>query len=331
VGEIGVSSNPTSGMTIATLMATCLIFLAVGWTGGYYTAVALSVGAVVCICASNAGNVAQSLKTGYLLGGTPWKMQWGFIIGAYTSIAIVGATVLYVNSIYTKVEKIDAAAVTVPSDLRLEGDTEKDGKPYKLFVSPSTETKYLQDELTGRYEYTMRAGIGSSNLPAPQARLMGTVIDGILTQKLPWVLILFGVFLTIVVELCGVKGLPFAVGVYLPLHTSAAIFIGGMLRKLTDRLWGGASALEEESSPGVLFASGLIAGGAITGLVLALLKGIVLSRAADGTPTTVLDRLDIGHTLLGSLADSHIFSVLMFAALCAVLVRMARKRKDSSG
>ena len=157
---------------------------------------------------------------------------------------------------------------------------------------------------------------------------MGTVIDGILTQKLPWVLILFGVFLTIVVELCGVKGLPFAVGVYLPLHTSAAIFIGGMLRKLTDRLWGGASALEEESSPGVLFASGLIAGGAITGLVLALLKGIVMSRAPDGTPTTVLDKLDIGHTLLGSLADSHIFSAIMFIALCAVLVRMARKQKE---
>lgn len=324
VGEIGVSSNPTSGMTIATLMATCLIFLAVGWTGGYYTAVALSVGAVVCICASNAGNVAQSLKTGYLLGGTPWKMQWGFIIGAYTSIAIVGATVLYVNSIYTKIEKVDAASLTLPEDVRLEGEMEKDGKIYELFVSPSAETKYLKDPGTGVYEYKMQAGIGSSNLPAPQARLMATVIDGILTHKLPWVLILFGVFITIVVELCGVKGLPFAVGVYLPLHTSAAIFIGGMLRKLTDRFWGGGP-VEDESSPGVLFASGLIAGGAITGLVLALFKGIVLGREADGTPVTLLDKLDIGHSLLGGLADSHLLSTLMFLGLCAVLVNAARK------
>ncbi|MFH1435075.1 MAG: oligopeptide transporter, OPT family [Pseudomonadota bacterium] len=331
VGEIGVSSNPTSGMTIATLMATCLVFLAVGWTGGYYTAVALSVGAVVCICASNAGNVAQSLKTGYLLGGTPWKMQWGFIIGAYTSIAVVGATVLYVNSIYTKVEKVDPSAIVMPEDIRLEGEIEREGETYKLYVSPSTETKYLADMETGEYVFRMQAGIGSSNLPAPQARLMGTVINGILTRKLPWVLILFGVFITIVVELCGVKGLPFAVGVYLPLHTSAAIFIGGMTRKLTDRLWGGGSALEEESSPGVLFGSGLIAGGAITGLVLALFKGVVLGRASDGKMITLLDKLDIGKSILGGLADSHIFSTIMFVALCAVLVKAAKKAKDATG
>jgi putative OPT family oligopeptide transporter len=326
VGEIGVSSNPTSGMTIATLMATCLIFLAVGWKGGVYTAVALGVGAMVCICASNAGNVAQSLKTGYLLGGTPWKMQWGYIIGAYTSIAVVGATVLYVNGIYTRFEKVDAAALVVPDDTRLEGQMDKDGRTYDLFVSPSNEMKLLKDRATGAWAWRMTAGIGSTSLPAPQARLMATVIDGILTQKLPWVLVLFGVFLTIVVELCGVRGLPFAVGVYLPLHTSAAIFIGGMLRKLTDRLWG-SSPQEDESSPGVLFASGLIAGGAITGLLLALFKGIVVGKAADGAAVTLLDRLNVGARVLGGLADSHLFSAIMFAVLCAVLVNAARKRK----
>jgi putative OPT family oligopeptide transporter len=145
VGEIGVSSNPTSGMTIATLMATCLVFLAVGWTGGAYAAVALSVGAVVCICASNAGNVAQSLKTGYLLGCTPRKQEYGYIAGAMTSILVVGFTVLAVNKVYTRSEIMDAS-FRIPDTASYERQIEHKGSSYKLYTDPESGDKYLLSE-----------------------------------------------------------------------------------------------------------------------------------------------------------------------------------------
>ncbi len=315
VGEIGVSSNPTSGMTVATLMATCLIFLGVGWTGGVYTAVALMVGAVVCICASNAGNVAQALKTGYLLGCTPRKQEYGYIIGAFTSIFVVGFTVVTLNSAFTTEERIADSTFVVPAEAVAEGAVERDGAAFDVFGIHGSGEKYLVSRGEPREVIKQEAGIGSSKLAAPQARLMATVIDGVLNRKLPWVLILMGICLTIAVELCGVRGLPFAVGVYLPMSTSVPIFAGGLIKWGVDKFAKRGAEAKDESGPGMLFSSGLIAGGAIGGLIFAFVTGFDLDT-----------KLAIGPRILGDLSEASWFGLCVFLALCGVLLRYALKR-----
>jgi len=315
VGEIGVSSNPTSGMTIATLMATSLIFLGVGWSGGIYTAVALMVGAVVCICASNAGNVAQALKTGYLLGCTPKKQEYGYIIGAFTSIFLVGFTVVTLNNAFTREEVITDPQFKMPESAVFEKNEVREGVTFKVFGVHGSGDKYLVREDNPSQVIKQESGVGSSKLPAPQARLMATVIDGVLNRRLPWVLILMGISLTIGVELCGVRALAFAVGVYLPLSTTMPIFIGGVIKWAIDKF---ARREEEESGPGMLFSSGLIAGGAIGGLLFAILTGFELD-----------EKLGIGPGLLGSIASSNWFSILIFAVLCSLLVKSALSKKST--
>lgn len=325
VGEIGVSSNPTSGMTIATLMGTCLIFLAVGWVGGTWSAVALSVGAVVAITASNAGNVAQSLKTGHILGCTPYKQEYGYIIGAVSSILIVGATVLLVNSSFTTYKDVDykTLKMRVTQEMTIESEKDINGAAF-LVVNPNDSTvppnmRYLANKDTGVIEKQMEYGIGSKDLPAPQATIMATLIKGLLERKLPWVLVLFGIFITITIELCGVKGLPFAVGLYLPISTTVPIFFGGLTRWVVDKKFRKpAKGEDEEASPGMLFSSGLIAGGAIAGLLIAIFTGLNLSQKLNV----------IGVDLLGSLADSNLFGVLIFIVMTASLFWVAiRKNK----
>jgi len=323
VGEIGVSSNPTSGMTIATLMGTCLIFLAVGWTGGMWSAVALSIGAVVALTASNAGNVAQSLKTGHLLGCTPYKQEYGYIIGAVSSILVVGATVLIVNSGYTSYQTVGASAMKmrVTEEMTIETEKEMDGTIY-LVVNPNDinmalNTRYLANKETGVIEKQMEYGIGSKDLPAPQATLMATVIKGLLEQKLPWVLLFFGICITIMVELCGVKGLPFAVGLYLPISTTVPIFAGGLVRWIIDKKFRKpVKGEDQEASPGMLFSSGLIAGGAIAGLIIAILAGFKLDEQLN----------KIGPNILGAVADNNLFGLLIFAAMVAFLFIVASKK-----
>lgn len=317
VGEIGVSSNPTSGMTIATLMAACLIFLAVGWTGGAYAAVALSVGAVVCICASNAGNVAQSLKTGYLLGCTPKKQEYGYIIGAVSSIVVVGLTVLAVNRAYTVSEKLQPD-FQLPDQVRFEKQIQRKDQFFNLYSDPETGAKFFQNTDNGEI-IREEPGIGSEKLPAPQARLMATVVHGVLNNKLPWALILMGIALTIAVELCGVRGLPFAVGVYLPLSTSVPIFFGGMIRLLADRF--SKKKKEGESGPGMLFSSGLIAGGALAGLLLALTAGITAGRdMLTGKEFSLADKIAVGKKIFsGGFFSGDGFAMIIFLFLCISL------------
>jgi putative OPT family oligopeptide transporter len=325
VGEIGVSSNPTSGMTIATLMGTCLIFLAVGWTGGTWSAVALSIGAVVAITASNAGNVAQSLKTGHLLGCTPYKQEYGYIIGAVSSILIVGATVLLVNSSYTSYKDLsaDSLKMRVTQEMTIENEKQIDGITY-LIVNPNDSSmppnsRYLANKETGVIERQMEYGIGSKDLPAPQATIMATLIKGLLERKLPWVLVLFGICITITVELCGVKGLPFAVGLYLPISTTVPIFAGGLTRWIVDKKFKKPVQGEDpEASPGMLFSSGLIAGGAIAGLLIAIFTGLNLSETLG----------KIGPSILGTLTENNLFGVVIFFFMTAALFYMAiHKRK----
>jgi putative OPT family oligopeptide transporter len=323
VGEIGVSSNPTSGMTIATLMATCLVFLAVGWTGGAYAAVALSVGAVVCICASNAGNVAQSLKTGFLLGCTPKKQEIGYALGALSSIAVVGFTVLAVNKAYTTFEPV----ASLPPTARVERAAIRGDQTFDVYADAASGEKFWKNRSDGSVRRE-QPGIGSDKLPAPQARLMATVIDGVLAKKLPWALILMGIALTLTVELCGVRGLPFAVGVYLPLSTSAPIFFGGLIRWLVDRR-AGRGRTQDESGPGMLYASGLIAGGAVAGLLLAAAAGIgVGTDPATGADLTFADKMAVGGKWLnGLLSNGDGLSMLIFIGLCVSLGFIGWPRK----
>jgi len=264
VGLIGSSSNPISGMTIATLMATALIFVAVGWTGDVYQPIALVVGSIVCIASANAGATSQDLKTGYIVGATPVKQQIGLIIGVVASSLVIGATLLLLE---------DA-----------------------LGIGPVTP--------------------GHPNpLPAPQATLMATVIKGLLSQNLPWGLVITGMGIAAVMELSSVRSLPFAVGAYLPLSTSSPIFIGGLVKLIVDKVKNNG---EEESDigPGALFSSGLIAGGALTGILIAILVG----TDYDGKP--IADYLNSG--LAGTMgAFGDIISLILFLGLAVVLLAFA--------
>ncbi len=302
-GEIGSSSNPISGMTVATLLLTSLFFLILGWVGPEYRITALSVAAIVCVAASNGGTTSQDLKTGYLVGATPKSQQISLLVGVLTSAIVIGYTLNVLNDASTVYSKANAPSAIVPNVAELtEMHTVKDPifasdtKEYHVLRLAETPTtgplskvlpgKYLVED-SGKIAYLVDPGIngtlnkrddGSSvqKYEAPKARLMSLIIDGILTQKLPWGLVLLGVAIALVAELCGISALPFAVGVYLPLSSSAPIFFGGAVRWLVDKISAKrgtkVSAEDAESGPGILFSSGLIAGGSIAGIGLAILS-----------------------------------------------------------
>jgi putative OPT family oligopeptide transporter len=272
VGLIGTSANPISGMAIATLMATCGLFLIVGWTAPAYAALALTIGGTVCIAAANAGNTSQDLKTGFLVGATPSAQQKALFVGVATSCLVIGITLILMNKGLQSFEKRDFAldAANLSEGVTVEdGAYFHEGRTYTLLnVIGSTtvpQGKYLLNSATGRVELQWIQGIGSDKAPAPQAQLMSTVINGILTRKLPWGLVFLGVFLVIAVELLGIRSLSFAVGSYLSIGTTAAIFAGGVVRWLAERGQNEKKS-DDETSPGSLYASGLIAAGGIVGL-----------------------------------------------------------------
>ncbi len=339
-GEIGSSSNPISGMTVATLLFTCLIFLAVGWIGPEYRVSALSIAAVVCIAASNAGATSQDLKTGFILGATPKYQQIGLLIGAFTSAIVIGFSLQLLNNastVYSK--KVPAFTVSNFSQLKekqhvMGPEKTKDNQEYFVYqVTEQSEPSVLSTLSPGKYlvndqglvTYLVDPGINGrlnkrddgtsvTKYEAPKARLMSLIIDGILTQKLPWGLVLLGVAIALVLELCGISALPFAVGVYLPISASAPIFVGGLVRWLVERKQIKTSSLEAESGSGVLFSSGLIAGGAICGILLAL------TQVMDGFS----DRIDYSK-IMGTLADSDLFALSAFILVSFALYRMAKK------
>ena len=305
-GEIGSSSNPISGMTVATLLLTCLIFLLLGWTGGTYYVTALSVGAIVCIAASNGGTTSQDLKTGYLIGATPRLQQYAIVIGSLASAVMLGPILLGLNqaaTVYVPVEKIAPGLHTdvqlLVSRAGLEGpQAASDKQTYRVWHKAGNvggpEGQYLVDD-NGAAIYFVDPGINGTHAQrpdgttvrkydAPKATLMSYIIKGILDSKLPWELVLFGVMIAVVLEMAGIPSLAFAVGVYLPLSSSAPVFIGGMVRWLIDRkqrkdvksqqLSEAELIAETDKGPGVLMASGYIAGGAIAGIVIALTAGV---------------------------------------------------------
>jgi putative OPT family oligopeptide transporter len=320
-GELGSSSCPISGMAIATLMGTCALFLVLRWTGHPYTAVALSVGAVVCIAASNAGTTSQDLKTGFLVGATPWKQQVALMVGVLTTVFVVGWTVIFLNRSLTRIEPTQASAVLpAPSDAKVTAGP--DGSSYRLVRAHGVEGlqngSYLVDA-TGAIHYQVVEGIGSEKAAAPQARLMSLVIDGILTRQLPWALVLIGVFISVLLEVVGVPALSFAVGVYLPLESTTPVFAGGLVRLLIDRQRG--SSAESDSGPGVLFGSGLIAGGSLMGLAYAGLS----PEKFDG----IRKSLAIGAYLPAWVTQGSLVGLLAFIGVCFLLWRTARSSEGA--
>jgi uncharacterized oligopeptide transporter (OPT) family protein len=271
-GELGSSSNPVSGMAIATLMGVCLVFVLLGWTGHAYTAAALSIGTVVCIAASNAGTTSQDLKTSFLVGGTPWKQQVALIVGVITSVLVIGGTLQLINRGNTKVQPA-SYAVPLPPPPEAPVETGPDGARYRVArvggVEGVPDGRYLVTE-GGDIRYRVQEGIGSETAPAPQATLMSLVTKGILTQQLPWGLVLIGVFTSLLMEVIGVPALAFAVGMYLPLESTTPIFLGGLVRRLVQ--WRRGTDAESDAGPGVLYSSGLVAGGSIMGLAASFLN-----------------------------------------------------------
>src|ERR1700687_4821761 len=273
-GLIGTSSNPVSGMTIATLMATCAMFLVAGWTGGAFAALAITIGGVVAIAAANAGATSQDLKTGFLVGATPQRQQIGLIVGVLVASFFIGLTLIGMNKGLEKYTPnvIPINLAQLPDGVQVESQSyEHAGKTYVLVNALGSQEipdgKYLYDPGTNRIEIQWVQGIGSDAAPAPQARLMATVINGILTQRLPWRLIFLGVFLVVAIELLGVRSLSFAVGSHISLATTAAIFAGGGVRWLVERNKPKTAGSESEVSPGALYSSGLIAAGGGVGLL----------------------------------------------------------------
>jgi putative OPT family oligopeptide transporter len=352
-GEIGVSANPISGMTIAALIGTTTIFLLIGWTGVDHRVAALSIAGVIAVAAGNAGATSQDLKTGFLVGSTPKRQQIAIMVGAITSALAIGWTITLLNNTYTNVIPERHPGVTLQAmppgaaDRSVTGTGERmrhQGKEWEVVrVNIPTEGvtpgKYLLDPASHEVAYVVDPGIGGrvheidgkpiTKLDSPKATIMALVTDGILTRRLPWGLVLIGVFLTFAIELMGLQSLPIAVGVYLPISTSAPMFIGGAVRWLVERRLrsGSRSIAEVESGPGVLFASGLIAGGAIAGVFIAGIAALLVARA-EAAQVPAADYLAhmVGlEQVLGGFATSDIAALVMFAFLGGVLYRVARR------
>lgn len=276
VGLIGSSNSPISGMTIATLMGTCLVFIAIGWTGKVYEPMALVVGGMICIAAANAGATSQDLKSGYLVGATPKYQQIALFIGAIVSSIFIGLTV-------------------------------------KILDTPTQEM--LSQGITH--------AIGSDAYPAPQGTLMATLIKGILSYNLDWQFVLVGVFFAVTMELCGVKSLSFAVGAYLPLATTLPIFAGGVVKKIVE--WRkekkGESQEDEELGKGSLYATGLVAGGALAGVIVAILS-------VNDSVSATLQKLNAEHGITATFGPDgyNIIGALFFVLMGVILYRVAMKK-----
>jgi putative OPT family oligopeptide transporter len=327
-GSIGSSSNPISGMTVATVLLTALLFLAAGMTSIEHRVLALSIGGVVCVAAAVAGATSQDLKTGFLVGATPRSQQVGLVFGAVTSALLVGGIIAFLNESKTTLVARDYPGVAVDA-IGERTRTAPDGRTYReghLYETTGSAPagRYLVDD-AGAIRFLVDPGIGGrepvgadgrtvTKLDSPKAQIMALVVDGILTQKLPWGLILIGAFLAIALELMGLSSLPIAVGVYLPIATSATMFIGGAIRWIVDRRTAAGEA-HGDSGPGVLFSSGLIAGGAITGVALA---GIA-AKQWDGA-------LNLG-AALGPMAESPVVALGVFVAALVVPLLVVARRK----
>lgn len=316
-GLMGSSANPISGITIAVVMLTCLLFVAAGWVGATYEVIAISIGAVVCVAASNAGTTAQDLKTGYLVGASPRLQQLGLLIGVLTSVLFIGFTVSWLNG--ASHPPTPVATVALPAASRLvDTGVVLEGKRYDVYairagggVAPG---RYLVSPENHELAYRESQRIGSAELPAPQAQVMAILVEGLLNHEMRWRLLLVGIVVALVLELSGVRSLPFAVGMYLPLSATVTLLAGALIGRFAAPR-SAASIADDPLQPGVLYSSGLIAGGAIIAIAVAV--------ASSGG---LLDRFDLGRRLGMGFLDSPAWALLLFLALCATLWRQSRRR-----
>jgi putative OPT family oligopeptide transporter len=319
-GEIGSSSNPISGMTIATLLLTCIIFFAAGKNSPAFYLTALTVAAVVCIASSNGGTTSQDLKTGFLIGATPRLQQYSILVGALTSALVIGGTMLLLDAAgthYTVHDVPKGVTLHIPEDApkvqvgrpyektdknwyyvvhvrRADADkiTQAKVAPGRYLVDEQGHPHYLTDIPIAQRSNRMDDGTYVRGFLAPQPELFASIIEGILGGRLEWGLFGIGALIAIALELAGVRALPFAVGMYLPISVSTPIFVGGLLRWGADKLRGAsASESETETSPGVLLASGYIAGGTVCGLIIAFFTFL---------PYALTRTIDLSHGLGGS-------------------------------
>lgn len=351
-GEVGSSSNPISGMAVATLLFTCLIFLVMGWTGGRYYVTALSVGAIVCIAASNAGTTSQDLKTGFLVGSTPKLQQYAILAGALASALILGPILLKLNdagTVYVPAAQVaphirtDASKLT--ESAQLQGpQAASDHATYKVWQKTDTvggpAGKYLvradgslawlvDPGINGQY-HTRPDGTEVKKFDAPKAVLMSYIIKGILDHQLPWTLVLFGVMVAVVLEMSGVASLAFTVGVYLPLVSTLPIAIGGIIRWMVDRRNSALpqyQGLNEEElqaagdrSSGTLLASGYIAGGALAGIIIAITAGVM-----TGFDDAMNKWAEAANPFFAG-AGADLLSILPYAAICVLLYVVGREK-----
>lgn len=423
-GEIGSSSTPTSGMTVATLLLTCLIFLLVGWTGPHYFVTALSIGGIVCIAISNGGTTSQDLKTGFLVGSTPKFQQIAILFGTMFSALVLGPVLLQLDkgsTVYVPATTFTAITARIPAPVgiplqpfeeqkkptnerfrllrltenmpavtglqpgeylvandgsvayRLErnipanlrappselGKAERvtgpqgaaDSNLYQVWqrTDPSggAAQRYLVND-QGVPVYLVDPGINGTHkvrpdgttvtkFDAPKATLMSYIIKGILTHKLPWALVLLGVMIAIVLEMCAIPSLAFAVGVYLPLASSSPIWVGGLVRWLVDRYLRvkfrhkNLSAIEltaeGDKGPGVLLASGYIAGGALAGIIIAIMQGSpgrLGARLAE--ISKLLENWANAHNQFFNGPNADLLALIPFLALCLLLYLVGRDK-----
>lgn len=357
-GEVGMSSNPISGMTVATLLFTCALFLLMGWTGSSYYVTALSVGAIVSIAASNAGATSQDLKTGYLVGATPRLQQYAILLGAFGTALALGPILLKLNdvgTVYVPVAQMSAheqslraddpsrANRQVVADLPRETlrgpQAASDTNSYHVWFNTDSQQpgagKYLLND-AGEPVYFVDPGINGTvttrpdgsevrKFDAPKAVLMSYIIKGMLDQQLPWALVLFGIAIAVILEMARVPALPFAVGVYLPLASSVPIFIGGLVRWLVDRR--NYPQLDEttrfeagDRGPGVLLASGYIAGGALAGIAIAFSASLLIDFNSQ------LEHWSVANNPFYAGATANLLSLLPFVLLSVLLWRCGRER-----
>jgi uncharacterized oligopeptide transporter (OPT) family protein len=353
-GEVGSSSNPISGMAVATLLFTCLIFLLMGWTGGRYYVTALSVGAIVCIAASNAGTTSQDLKTGFLIGSTPRLQQYAILAGAFASALILGPILLKLNdagTVYVPAAQVaphvsvDASTLTQTAQLQgpqassdharykvwQKTDT-KGGPAGKYLVRDDGSLAYLVDPGINGQFHTRPDGSEVKKYDAPKAVLMSYIIKGILDQQLPWTLVLFGVMISVVLEMAGIQALAFSVGVYLPLVSTLPIAIGGLVRWMVDRRNNKLpqyAGLNEEAlqaagdrSSGTLLASGYIAGGALAGIIIAITAGVLTDF-----DNMMAKWAEAANPFFAGV-DADALSILPYAALILLLYWIGREKAE---
>ncbi|HEY9283935.1 MAG TPA: oligopeptide transporter, OPT family [Pyrinomonadaceae bacterium] len=362
-GEVGSTSNPISGMTVATLLLTSLVFLIVGWTAPPYYVTALSVGAIVCIASSNGGTTSQDLKTGFLVGATPRAQQIAILVGALASALALGPMLLKLNeggTVYVPVAAAGRSQVQFPAGMRAPANEfEQDGgrprrerakvandaREYNVWHNTKPEQgpagRYLVDD-GGTPVYLVDPGINGvvterpdgttvDKFLAPKATLMSYIIKGILSRQLPWGLVLLGVFIAVVLELAGVSSLAFAVGVYLPIATTTPIFVGGGVRWLVDkytrRKFAGRDLTEEQLvAEGDKSSGVMLASGYIAGGALA---GVIYAflNVNDGVRKWLAAREAWAKAKNPAFAgdSSHVIAMIPFLLLAVLLYLVGRE------